>query len=64
MATATHNEPIDVHGVRYTIVIHPAEEGGFWGEVLELPGCVSQGKTKGELLANIKDAIQSVTEPA
>ena len=34
----------------------PAEEGGFWGEVPALPGCVSQGETQEELLEHLKEA--------
>jgi predicted RNase H-like HicB family nuclease len=40
------------------IVVHEAEEGGFWAEVPALPGCVSQGETMDELLANVREAIQ------
>ena len=40
------------------IVIHIAEEGGYWGEVPAIPGCVSQGETVDELLANIKEAAE------
>ena len=39
-------------------IIHDAEEGGFWAEVPALPGCVSQGETMQELLANIEEAIE------
>jgi predicted RNase H-like HicB family nuclease len=39
------------------IVVHEAEEGGFWGEVPALPGCASQGETLDELLANLREAI-------
>ena len=39
-------------------IIHEAEEGGFWAEVPALPGCVSQGETMQELLANIEEAIE------
>jgi predicted RNase H-like HicB family nuclease len=47
------------------IVVHEAEEGGFWAEVPALPGCVSQGETMDELLANVREAIQAwlETEP-
>jgi predicted RNase H-like HicB family nuclease len=41
------------------IVVHEAEEGGFWAEVPALPGCVSQGETLDELLANMREAIQA-----
>jgi predicted RNase H-like HicB family nuclease len=37
--------------------IHEAEEGGFWAEVPALPGCVSQGDTLDETVANIREAI-------
>jgi predicted RNase H-like HicB family nuclease len=41
----------------YTILIHQAEEGGFWSEVPALPGCYSQGETIDETLRNSKEAI-------
>ncbi len=44
----------------FTIAVHRAEEGGYWGEILELPGCMSQGETEDELYANMKDALRSV----
>jgi len=37
--------------------IHKAEEGGYWGEVPALPGCVSQGETMDEVHKNIREAI-------
>lgn len=39
------------------VIIHPAEEGGYWAEVPALPGCVSQGETRAEVEANIGEAI-------
>lgn len=39
------------------VVVHKAEEGGFWGEVPSIPGCVSQGETLDELKGNIQEAI-------
>ena len=46
----------------YTALIWPAEEGGYWAEVAELPGCGSQGETRPELLENIKEAIETYLE--
>jgi predicted RNase H-like HicB family nuclease len=46
------------------IVVHEAEEGGFWAEVPALPGCVSQGDTMDELLANMREAIQAWLDTA
>ena len=43
--------------MEYTILIHKAEEGGFWAEVPALPGCLSQGETVEETIANTKEAI-------
>lgn len=43
----------------YTILIHQAEEGGFWSEVPALPGCYSQGETIDETLENTKEAIEA-----
>jgi predicted RNase H-like HicB family nuclease len=45
--------------MEYTVIMHPAEEGGFWAEVPALPGCLSQGETIEEALENIKEAIES-----
>jgi predicted RNase H-like HicB family nuclease len=39
-------------------IVHEAEEGGFWAEVLAIPGCATQGDTMDELLANLRDAIE------
>lgn len=39
-------------------IIHPAEEGGYWAEVPALPGCITEGETMEEVLANLKDAIE------
>ena len=41
------------------IAVYEAEEGGFWADVPALPGCVSQGETMDELLANMREAIQA-----
>jgi predicted RNase H-like HicB family nuclease len=40
------------------VLIHKAEEGGFWAEVPALPGCVSQGESIDELRANVREAIE------
>ena len=46
----------------YSLIKHEAEEGGYWGEVVELPGCVSQGETEVELIQNIREAIAAVLD--
>ena len=44
--------------MRIKVIIHPAEEGGFWAEVPALPGCVTEGDTREELLANLREAVE------
>jgi len=44
--------------VTLKVLIHKAEEGGYWAEVPALPGCVSQGETMDDLQANIHEAIE------
>jgi len=39
-------------------IIHDAEEGGYWAEVPALPGCVTQGETREEVTANLREAIE------
>jgi len=43
----------------YTVIIHKAEEGGYWAEVPALPGCFSQGETVEEVLKNVREAIEA-----
>jgi predicted RNase H-like HicB family nuclease len=44
--------------MKLKIVVHKAEEGGFWAEVPAIPGCVSQGETIEELKKNIQEAVE------
>ena len=41
------------------MIIHKAEEGGYWAEVPALPGCFSQGETVEEALKNGREAIEA-----
>ncbi|MHB0912070.1 MAG: type II toxin-antitoxin system HicB family antitoxin [Armatimonadota bacterium] len=45
--------------MEYTVLIHPAEEGGYWTEVPALSGCFSQGETVEEAIENTREAIES-----
>jgi predicted RNase H-like HicB family nuclease len=40
------------------VIVHKAEEGGFWGEVPSIPGCATQGETMEEIETNIREAIE------
>ena len=44
--------------MKIKVVVHEAEEGGFWAEVPAIPGCASQGETMDDLLRNIQEAIE------
>jgi predicted RNase H-like HicB family nuclease len=48
--------------VEYVVVIHAAEEGGYWAEVPALEGCFAQGETIEDLLGDARGAIQSHIE--
>ena len=43
--------------MKIKVVIHEADEGGYWAEVPALPGCFSQGETREEVRNNIREAI-------
>ena len=49
--------------MKLKVVLEPSEEGGFTAYVPSLPGCISEGDTREEALANIKEAIELYLEP-
>lgn len=44
--------------MKIKVVIHEAEEGGYWAEVPGIPGCATQGDTFEELLKNLYEAVE------
>jgi len=44
--------------MKLKIIIHKAEEGGYWAEVPSIPGCATQGETFEELLQNLYEAVE------
>ncbi len=44
--------------MKLKVVIHEAEEGGYWASVPAIPGCATQGETFEELLQNIYEAVE------
>ena len=44
--------------MKIKVVVHEAEEGGYWAEVPAIPGCATQGETMEELMANVHEAIE------
>ncbi|MCU0426637.1 MAG: type II toxin-antitoxin system HicB family antitoxin [Candidatus Kapabacteria bacterium] len=45
--------------MKLNVIIHKAEEGGYWAEVPALPGCFSQAETMEEMLFNIKESAEA-----
>ncbi len=44
--------------MKIKVIIHEAEEGGYWAEVPSIPGCATQGDSFEELLNNIYEAVE------
>lgn len=44
--------------MKIKVIVHSAEEGGFWAEVPAIPGCATQGETFEELLQNLYEAVE------
>jgi len=54
---------VNVSKRRFKVILHPdLEDGGYWVECLELPGCSSQGDSVEEALDMIRDAIKGHLE--
>jgi predicted RNase H-like HicB family nuclease len=45
--------------VKLKVIVHEAEEGGYWAEVPAIPGCATQGDTFQELLTNLYEAVEA-----
>jgi predicted RNase H-like HicB family nuclease len=44
--------------MKLKVIVHEAEEGGYWAEAPAIPGCATQGETFEELLKNIYEAVE------
>lgn len=49
--------------MKIKVVLEPSEEGGYTVYVPALPGCISEGETVEEALANIREAVELYLEP-
>lgn len=49
--------------MRLRVLLEPSGEGGFTATVPALPGCISEGDSREEALANVEEAIQLYLEP-
>lgn len=50
--------------MKFRVIIHADPDGGFWAKVPALPGCVTEGDTREELMANLREAIEGWLEVA
>ena len=44
--------------MKLKVVVHDAEEGGYWAEVPSIPGCATEGDTFEELLENLYEVVE------
>jgi predicted RNase H-like HicB family nuclease len=44
--------------MKIKVIVHQAEEGGYWAEVPAIAGCATQGETFEELLQNLHEAVE------
>lgn len=44
--------------MKLKVVVHEAEEGGYWAEVPAIPGCATQGEDFEDLLKNLYEAVE------
>jgi predicted RNase H-like HicB family nuclease len=44
--------------MKLKVIVHEAEEGGYWAEVPAIPGCATQGETFEDLLHNLYEAVE------
>jgi predicted RNase H-like HicB family nuclease len=49
--------------MKFRVILKPSDEGGYTAIVPALPGCISEGNTREEALANIREAIVLYLEP-
>ena len=49
--------------MKLSVVLEPSDDGGFTAVVPSLPGCISEGNTREEAVANIREAIDLYLEP-
>ena len=44
--------------MKLNVVVHEADEGGYWAQVPAIPGCATQGESFEELLGNLYEAVE------
>lgn len=55
---SSRNRKMQGDYMKLKVIVHEAEEGGYWAEIPSIPGCATQGETFDELLGNIYEAVE------
>lgn len=58
MTALIADNTLDIRLANLTATVYPAEEGGYWAEVADLPGCITEADTLDELVINLNEAIE------
>jgi predicted RNase H-like HicB family nuclease len=53
---------VEVKGRKFTVILREEPEGGYSAQCIELPGAISQGKTRKQAITNIREAIEGYLE--
>jgi predicted RNase H-like HicB family nuclease len=53
---------VEVKGRKFTVILREELEGGYSAQCIELPGAISQGETRKQAIANIREAIEGYLE--
>lgn len=53
---------VEIKGRKFTVILREEPEGGYSAQCIELQGAISEGETRKEALANIKEAIEGYLE--
>ena len=48
--------------MQVTVHVYRAEEGSYWAEMPDYPGCYTQAETMDELQENVREAVQCYIE--
>lgn len=49
--------------MKLKVILEPSAEGGYTIIVPSLPGCITEGETKEEALANVQESVELYLEP-
>jgi predicted RNase H-like HicB family nuclease len=52
----------EAKGRKFTAILHEEPEGGYSAQCIELPGAISQGETRKQTIANIRETIEGYLE--